>query len=191
MHAGEQEAFALQHVPAGGIPTIWSQGETLRHLDDTVASWRSWCELHQSYRGPGDELVHHSGRVLQALTFQPTGAIVAAPTTSLPEEVGGVRNWDYRYAWVRDASLTLDALWVAACPDEAEAFFRWMAQAAARASGYCHDLQIMFGIRGERDLSERELPHLPGWRGSRPVRVGNTAWQQRQLDVYGELLSAA
>ncbi|MFE7705551.1 glycoside hydrolase family 15 protein [Streptomyces sp. NPDC057486] len=191
MHAGEQVAFALQHVPAGGIPTMWSQGEILRHLDDTVAGWRSWCALHQSYRGPWHELVHHSGRVLQALTFQPTGAIVAAPTTSLPEEVGGVRNWDYRYAWVRDASLTLDALWVAACPDEAEAFFRWMAQAAARAPGYCRELQIMFGIRGEPDLSERELPHLPGWRGSRPVRVGNAAWQQRQLDVYGELLSAA
>jgi GH15 family glucan-1,4-alpha-glucosidase len=168
-----------------------SQKEIFTYLDDTIQGWRSWSELHQAYEGPWEELVHHSGRVLQALTFQPTGAIVAAPTTSLPEDIGGARNWDYRFTWVRDASFTLDALWVAACPDEAEAFFRWMAQAAAGDPAHHQDLQIMFGIRGERDLSERELPHLPGWRSSRPVRIGNGAWDQRQLDVYGELLAAA
>ena len=135
--------------------------------------------------------MHHSGRVLQALTFQPTGAIVAAPTTSLPETVGGGRNWDYRYTWVRDASLTMEALWVAACPDEANKFFRFLADAAASQLQRGMDLQIMFGVGGERDLSERELPHLSGWRDSRPVRVGNGAWRQRQLDVYGELLLAA
>jgi GH15 family glucan-1,4-alpha-glucosidase len=123
------------------------------------------------------------------LSFQPTGAICAAATTSLPETVGGTRNWDYRYAWVRDASLTIEALWVAACPDEANEFFEYMTASAA-GSLDDGDLQIMFGIGGERDLSERELPHLTGWRGSAPVRVGNGAWQQRQLDVYGELLSA-
>src|SRR5919197_1393258 len=107
------------------------------------------------------------------------------------ESVGGERNWDYRYTWVRDASLTLQALWVAACPDEAELFFSWMANAVAGQLGEGRDLQIMFGIGGEHDLSERSLPHLSGWRGSRPVRVGNGAWDQRQLDVYGELLGAA
>jgi GH15 family glucan-1,4-alpha-glucosidase len=125
------------------------------------------------------------------MTFAQTGAIVAAPTTSLPEVVGGERNWDYRYTWVRDASLTMEALWVAACPDEANKFFGFLADAAASGPQGGADLQIMFGVGGERDLSERELPHLAGWRGSRPVRVGNGAWLQRQLDVYGELLRAA
>jgi GH15 family glucan-1,4-alpha-glucosidase len=125
------------------------------------------------------------------MTFAATGAIVAAPTTSLPETVGGERNWDYRYTWVRDASLTMEALWVAACPDEANKFFAFLANAAASGPQRGADLQIMFGVGGERDLSERELPQLAGWRGSRPVRVGNGAWLQRQLDVYGELLGAA
>jgi GH15 family glucan-1,4-alpha-glucosidase len=128
--------------------------------------------------------------VLQALSFQPSGAIVAAATTSLPEDVGGGRNWDYRYTWVRDASLTMSALWVAACPDEASEFFDFLTTAAP-ALHQDHHLQIMFGIGGEQDLTERTLPHLRGWRDSRPVRVGNDAWRQRQIDVYGELLDAA
>ena len=105
--------------------------------------------------------------------------------------MGGGRNWDYRYTWVRDSSLTMEALWVAACPTEANKFFSFLADAAASQLQRGADLQIMFGIGGERDLTERELPHLAGWRDSRPVRVGNGAWTQRQLDVYGELLSAA
>jgi GH15 family glucan-1,4-alpha-glucosidase len=129
--------------------------------------------------------------VLYALTYWPTGAIVAAPTTSLPETAGGSRNWDYRYAWVRDASFTLQALWVAACPDEADKFFDYMTSAAASQVRTGTDLQIMFGVGGEHDLTERELSHLSGWRNSAPVRVGNGAWNQRQLDVYGELLDAA
>ena len=112
------------------------------------------------------------------------------PTTSLAETVGGERNWDYRYAWVRDASFTLDALWVSACPDEAGAFFSWLTGAVASGIDDGGDLQIMFGVGGEHDLTERVLPHLEGWRDSRPVRVGNGAWSQRQLDVYGELLDA-
>jgi GH15 family glucan-1,4-alpha-glucosidase len=110
---------------------------------------------------------------------------------SLPEKIGGPRNWDYRYTWVRDASFTLQALWVAACPDEADKFFEFLTNAAASQIRRGVDLQIMFGVGGERDLSERELPHLTGWRDSRPVRVGNAAWTQRQIDVYGELLDAA
>ena len=133
--------------------------------------------------------MQHSGRVLQALSFAPTGAICAAATTSLPEVAGGTRNWDYRYSWVRDASFTIEALWVAACPDEANEFFDFMTTAAAGSLDRGGDLQIMFGIGGERDLTERELPRLTGWRNSAPVRIGNGAWRQRQLDVYGELLT--
>ncbi|MGH7516127.1 MAG: glycoside hydrolase family 15 protein [Gemmatimonadales bacterium] len=190
LRAGESRAFALQYQPAEGPDAGWSEGEIQRRLEETSRAWHSWSRLHQRYRGPWRELVRVSGRVLQGLTYQPTGAIVAAPTTSLPEAVGGGRNWDYRYTWIRDASLTLEALWVAACPDEAMQFFDFLAGAAVRQLQDDGDLQIMFGVGGERDLSERELPHLSGWRDSRPVRVGNAAWSQRQLDVYGELLSA-
>ena len=189
--AGERIAFGLHYgKPGGPTPRVWPQDELAKRLEDTVAGWRSWSDIHQTYQGPWRDLVHASGRVLQALTFYPTGAIVAAPTTSLPEAPGGNRNWDYRYSWVRDASLTMDALWVAACPDEAEKFFAYLSTAAATSLGRGADLQIMFGVGGERDLSERVLPHLVGWRGSAPVRVGNGAWTQRQVDVYGELLAA-
>jgi alpha,alpha-trehalase len=190
--AGQAAVFALAHGDMAGPPLApWTAEEITGRLADTIEGWRSWSAIHQNYEGPWRELVHHSGRVLQAMTFAPTGAIVAAPTTSLPETIGGARNWDYRYTWVRDASLTMDALWVAACPDEASKFFAFLATAAGSGRQRDADLQIMFGIGGEQDLSERELPHLAGWRGSRPVRVGNGAWLQRQLDVYGELLGAA
>jgi len=189
--AGDRFAFGLHHRTFGqGAPRLWSQGELGQRLADTIAGWRSWSDLHQAYDGPWHELVHISGRVLQALTYYPTGAIVAAATTSLPEAEGGNRNWDYRFSWVRDASLTMDAMWVAACPDEAEKFFSYLSMAAASSLGRGADLQIMFGIGAERDLSERELSHLAGWRNSAPVRVGNGAWTQRQVDVYGELLAA-
>ncbi|HEX9064900.1 MAG TPA: glycoside hydrolase family 15 protein [Streptosporangiaceae bacterium] len=190
--AGQTALFALGHGDMTGPPPVPLTGEEITsRLADTIEGWRSWSVIHQNYEGPWRELVRHSGRVLQAMTFAATGAIVAAPTTSLPETIGGERNWDYRYTWVRDASLTMQALWVAACPDEANKFFAFLAHAAASGMQPDADLQIMFGIDGERDLSERELPHLAGWRGSRPVRVGNAAWLQRQLDVYGELLIAA
>ncbi len=190
---GESASFALQSRLSfdPDEPQAWSQEAIAKGILGTVEAWRMWSDAHQNYEGPWEDLVYHSGRVLQALTYQPTGAIVAAPTTSLPEEVGGERNWDYRYAWVRDASFTLDALWVAACPDEVIKFFSWMTGAVASQIAGGRDLQIMFGIGGEHDLSERTLPHLSGWRDSRPVRVGNGAWNQRQLDVYGELLDAA
>ena len=192
LRAGDVLGFAL-HFQAGGndLPVPWTQADIARRLEDTVQGWASWSGMHQNYRGPWQDLVAGSGRILQALSYYPTGAIVAAPTTSLPEVAGGTRNWDYRYSWIRDASMTLQALWVAACPDEAGKFFQFLSTAAAAQLAAGEELQIMFGVGGERDLTERELTHLPGWRGSSPVRVGNGAWNQRQLDVYGELLDAA
>ena len=192
VRVGDVAGFALHHrTTSEDKPRIWDQDEIVDRLDDTAEAWRTWSALHQNYEGPWVDLVRHSGRVLYALTYWPTGAIVAAPTTSLPETEGGERNWDYRYAWVRDASFTLQALWVAACPDEADQFFDYRASAAASQVRTGTDLQIMFGVGGEHDLTERELPHLSGWRNSAPVRIGNGAWNQRQLDVYGELLDAA
>jgi alpha,alpha-trehalase len=189
---GDRVGFALQHRSTWEErATFLSQKEIDAHLEETTEAWQTWSTYHQNYEGPWEELVYLSGTVLQGLTFRPTGAIVAAATTSLPEEVGGVRNWDYRLAWIRDASLTLEALWVAACPDEARDFFASMAGAVASQLQRRIPIQIMFGVGGERDLTERELPHLSGWRDSRPVRIGNAAWKQRQLDAYGEVLNAA
>jgi GH15 family glucan-1,4-alpha-glucosidase len=189
---GETVHLALHRSTLEETPArVWTQQELADVVERTLAAWESWSALHQAYDGPWADLVHLSGRVLQGLSFQPSGAIVAAATTSLPEGVGGERNWDYRYSWVRDASFTMEALWVAACPDEADDFFAFMTTAAASSLGPGKALQIMFGIGGEHDLTERELPHLEGWRDSRPVRVGNGAWNQAQIDVYGELLGAA
>ncbi|MDP8968144.1 MAG: glycoside hydrolase family 15 protein, partial [Actinomycetota bacterium] len=187
--AGERAGFALQHLPGitGGAPAPL---DPVAALDDTIAGWQSWSEQHQGYQGAYHELVHRSALVLRALTYVETGAIVAAATTSLPEVVGASANWDYRYAWLRDAALTLTALWVAACPDEARRFFDWMARAAAPGPQDEH-VQIVFGVQGERDLTEHELEHLAGFRDSRPVRVGNAAWSQQQLDVLGEVLQGA
>ena len=191
LRSGDVACFGLQYSALGApVPATRTGPEIAASLAETVAGWQGWSDVHQGYQGPWRALVHHSGRVLQALSYRPTGAIVAAPTTSLPEQVGGERNWDYRYSWVRDASMTMQALWVAACPDEAYEFFDFMAGAAA-GSSTDRPLQIMFGIGGEHDLAERTIPHLSGWRDSAPVRVGNGAWNQPQLDVYGELMDAA
>ncbi len=171
-------SFAPQRAEAGE-PT----------LPDTVEGWESWSALHTGYEGRFPDEVRRSSLVLQGLTFQPSGAVVAAATTSLPERLGGDLNFDYRFAWLRDLSLTIRALWVAACPDEPNRLFDWF----ANASGHLGDelVQIMYGVEGERDLTEHELEHLPGYHDSRPVRVGNQAWQQQQLDVLGEVLDAA
>ncbi|GGL02564.1 glucoamylase [Sphaerisporangium melleum] len=188
--AGADLRFAMHWSPAGApAPELWDEERVAAGIDTTIARWQAWSRDHQAYTGPYRDLVGHSGRVLYALSYQPTGAIVAAPTTSLPETVGGERNWDYRYSWVRDASYTMNALWVAACPDEADQFLHCMTTAAATYEPE-RALQIVFGIGCEHDLSERELSHLSGWRGSRPVRVGNDAWHQPQVDVYGELMDA-
>lgn len=192
IEAGDRICFAMRLCsPWATHPIPLTEGDVTGMIAATVASWRSWTALHQRYSGAYAELVQLSGRVLHALTYAPTGAIVAAPTTSLPETIGGGRNWDYRFCWVRDASFTLEALWVAACPDEASEFFRFFATAAGGAIDPASPLQIMYGISGERILFEHELGHLAGYGKSRPVRIGNGAWQQTQLDVYGELLSAA
>ena len=189
---GERCCFALRLCsPWDPHPGPLLEGDIAKLLDSTIKSWQSWGSMHQGYKGAYSDLVRFSGRLLQALTFAPSGAIVAAPTTSLPEVRGGDRNWDYRYCWVRDASLTLEALWVAACPDEAAEFFRFFAAAAGGSVAASSPLQIMYSITGGRLLFEHELSHLKGYAESRPVRVGNGAWQQTQLDVYGELLSAA
>jgi alpha,alpha-trehalase len=189
--ADEQVGFAMRwaaadmHRPAPTDPAAVSA-----RIDDTAEAWCSWESDHDIYEGPHRELVRFSSRVLKALTYRPTGAIVAAPTTSLPETVGGERNWDYRYAWVRDASLTMEALYIGTCSDEVENFVSFMTSSAGGHLQSDDELQIMFGIAGEHDLSERELSHLRGWRDSAPVRIGNGAWTQKQLDVYGELLIA-
>ncbi|MBA2560479.1 MAG: glycoside hydrolase family 15 protein [Propionibacteriales bacterium] len=191
--AVDQEAtFALEQFDAWqNDAAAWKPRKIRRRLHDAETAWQSWSKLHQRYDGPLRQMVLHSGVVLQGLTYARSGSIVAAPTTSLPEGVGSGRTWDYRYTWVRDASMTLQGLYVAACPDEASRFFAFLARAASTQLDRGLHLGVMFGIRGDRDLSERELPHLAGWRGSQPVRVGNDAWSQHQLDVYGALLDAA
>jgi GH15 family glucan-1,4-alpha-glucosidase len=188
--AGEQVGFALRWTPPeAAAPDPFAAERVADRIEDTIAGWRSWDAEHDIYDGAHRDQVRLSSRVLKGLTYRPTGAIVAAPTTSLPEAVGGERNWDYRYSWIRDSSLTLEALYIGACSDEAEDFVSFMTSSAGgRASE--RSLQIMYGITGEHDLSERELPHLRGWRDSSPVRVGNDAWGQKQLDVYGELLNS-
>ena len=188
VHAGEQVDFRAVFTPSSEEPGT-TDGADQATLEDTTAGWQSWAQLHDGYEGRHRDAVRRSSLVLQGLTFQPTGAVVAAATTSLPEKIGAELNFDYRFAWLRDLSLTIRSLWIAACPDEANRLFEWIADAA----GHLGDerVQIMYGVEGERNLAEHELVHLPGFRESRPVRVGNAAWDQEQLDVLGEVLDAA
>jgi len=156
-------------------------------LDTTLAFWHEWIE-YSRYRGPHQDAVMRSALTLKLLTYAPTGALVAAPTTSLPEEIGGERNWDYRYCWLRDASLTLYALGVLGYSGEARCFADFLVHRCFREGSTVH---IMYSIDGEPYLPERTLDHLDGYRGSRPVRVGNGAYDQMQLDVHGEVLDWA
>ncbi len=160
--------------------------EGARRLEATTAYWRSWLGRCR-YEGLHRDAVRRSALALKALTWAPSGAIVAAATTSLPEEIGGGRNWDYRYTWIRDATLALTSLLVLGFREEADDFKFWLERTGA---GRPEDLQIMYGIRGERALPELELPHLAGHRGSVPVRIGNGAVKQLQLDAYGQILEA-
>ena len=153
-------------------------------LTQTLRSWQTWA-ARSTYRGEYADLVQRSALILKMMTYAPTGAIVAAPTTSLPEELGMVRNWDYRYTWLRDATFTLYAFGALGYTEETHAFTHWLRRLSFSNGD---DLQIMYGIRGERDLAERELTHLSGYYDSRPVRIGNGASNQKQLDIFGEVL---
>jgi GH15 family glucan-1,4-alpha-glucosidase len=190
--AGERFVFALETAdPWSDPPSPPDVAAVVTARDVTISGWRSWAEKLTGYDGEYRAALRRSALVLRALTYAPTGAIVAAPTTSLPEQIGGVRNWDYRYTWVRDASFTMGALAASGCGFEATKFFGFFANATAGSLASGQGLQIMYGIRGERFVPENELETLTGHRGSRPVRIGNGAWNQTQLDVYGELLDAA
>jgi GH15 family glucan-1,4-alpha-glucosidase len=180
--AGEKVAFVLTWHPSHEERP--EQIDPYRALEHSVADWRAWAARCR-YDGPHRDAVVRSLITLKALTYAPTGGIVAAATTSLPEEPGGVRNWDYRYCWLRDSTLTLAALLAAGYLDEAEAWRDWLLRAVA---GSPSALQIMYGLAGERRLPEYELPWLAGFAGSKPVRIGNEAVNQLQLDVYGEVM---
>ncbi|MET9534042.1 MULTISPECIES: glycoside hydrolase family 15 protein [unclassified Streptomyces] len=182
--AGEKVAFVLTwHPSQEPRPPLVDPHESLDHALEDWHEWSARCR----YQGPYREAVIRSLITLKALTFGPTGGIVAAPTTSLPEEIGGVRNWDYRFCWLRDSTLTLGALLSCGYLDEAGAWRDWLLRAVAGSPG---DLQIMYGLAGERRLPETELGWLRGHEGSAPVRTGNGAVNQLQLDVYGEVIDS-
>jgi len=182
--AGERVPFVLTWVPSHEDGP--EQLDPLRAEADTQKFWDEWV-ARCTYQGTYREAVVRSLITLKALTYQPTGGIVAAATTSLPEDLGGVRNWDYRYCWLRDATITLEALLRTGYTDEASAWRAWLARAVA---GDPRDVQIMYGVAGERRLDEWEAEWLPGYENSAPVRIGNAAVNQRQLDVYGEVIDA-
>lgn len=187
--AGESVPFTLSYHPSHRTASFVDDRTAL--LDGTASWWRDWCgrcTLPEEAPERWKDAVLRSLITLKALTHRPTGGLVAAPTTSLPEDPGGVRNWDYRYCWIRDATMTLYALLNSGYFDEAQAFRRWMLRTTAGDPG---QMQIMYGLAGERRLTEFELPWLPGYADSRPVRVGNAAHDQLQLDVYGELMDVA
>jgi len=188
LHEGQTASFVLQEIEAAAPPVCPSEAELDGLFERTVAYWQRWL-ARCSYTGRWREMVHRSALVLKLLTYAPSGAIVAAPTTSLPETIGGERNWDYRYTWIRDAAFTLYGLLRIGFTDEAAQFMQWI-------EARCHELepdgslQVMYGIDGRHQLDEEQLDHLAGYRGSRPVRIGNGAYAQLQLDIYGELLDA-
>ncbi len=187
VEAGERVWLALDYHAGAGRADVRPASTTYEaELGQTLAYWREWW-AECRYDGPYSELVRRSALTLKLLTYEPTGALVAAPTTSLPEQIGGVRNWDYRYTWLRDSSLVLYALQLLGYREEAADFFGWL----DRLCVTCHGkLQIMYTVDGRGDIPERTLPHLEGYRRSKPVRVGNAAFDQTQLDIYGEVMDA-
>ena len=188
LRPGETGGVVLESM--GGTPRRVPPEELQRLTDDTSRFWKGW--LHRStYTGRWREMVTRSAMTLKLMTYAPTGAPVAAPTTGLPEQIGGERNWDYRYTWIRDGSFSIYALLGLGYVDEAAAFGRWLRD---RGTGYAGDgaspLKIMYRVDGTSDLTEETLDHFEGWRGSRPVRIGNGAADQLQLDIYGEVMDA-
>src|SRR4051794_29920512 len=188
--AGDSQSFVLERVPPDHICRPYPERETLDAFEDTVGYWREW--LSQSrYRGRWREMVQRSALTLKLLTYAPTGALVAAPTTSLPEQIGGERNWDYRYTWIRDAAFSLYGLLRLGFTEEAGAFMNWLTERTREWQvGPSGPLQVMYGIDGRAELPEFELDHWSGYRGSGPVRIGNGAAGQRQLDIYGEMIDS-
>jgi GH15 family glucan-1,4-alpha-glucosidase len=188
---GDRLCFHLQYGEETEEPLRLEDAE--QALGETQRFWRSWLRESETGRsvelGPYRRQVDRSALVLKLLSFEPTGAIAAAATASLPEKIGGVRNWDYRYTWIRDTSFTLQALFNLGHLSETEAYLQWVERLLSEhgAAG----MRIMYGIRGESELPEEELSHLEGYKGSRPVRIGNAAAGQRQLDIYGEIMDAA
>jgi GH15 family glucan-1,4-alpha-glucosidase len=190
LDAGSAQTFVLERVTPDHICRPFPERETAAAFEATVDYWRRW--LHQSrYRGRWREMVNRSALTLKLLTYAPSGAIVAAPTCSLPEQLGGERNWDYRYTWIRDAAFSLYGLLRLGFSEEAAAFMAWLDDRMREGRmGPGGPLQIMYGIDGRAELPEEELTHLSGYRDSAPVRVGNGAATQRQLDIYGELIDS-
>ncbi len=187
---GESAMFALDEASGDAAPCPCSAGEARELGDATIDFWRTWLHASQ-YRGRWRETVHRSALTLKLLTYAPTGAIVAAPTTSLPEQIGGERNWDYRYVWVRDAAFCVYALLRLGFTLEAEAFMSFiLGRATAGEDSVSGPVQVMYGIDGRTELPEHELAHLTGYQGSRPVRIGNAASKQLQLDTFGELMDS-
>jgi pentatricopeptide repeat protein len=186
----EQTAvFVLREIESGaGCGAFFSEQEEEKLFLQTVKYWRRWLSKC-TYTGRWREMVHRSALALKLMTFEPTGAIVASPTCSLPEGVGGERNWDYRYTWIRDAAFTLYGLLRIGFTEEAAQFMGWL-EARCRRSNTDGSLQLMYGIDGRSELTEETLDHLEGYKGSRPVRIGNGAYDQLQLDIYGELMDA-
>ncbi|MFB3074721.1 MAG: glycoside hydrolase family 15 protein [Candidatus Methylomirabilales bacterium] len=189
LEEGQTAVFLLQDIPAGtGCGISLSEQEAMESFKNTVEYWRRWISKC-TYTGRWREVVHRSALALKLLTYTRTGAIVAAPTCSLPEAVGGERNWDYRYTWIRDAAFTLYGLLRIGFTDEAAHFMDWI-QARCHELNPDGSLQIMYGIDGRHTLTEEILDHLEGYKGSRPVRVGNGAYNQLQLDIYGALMDS-
>ena len=185
LSAGQTAAFIFEEAQGGHPPVRDCTAYVAQSFKDTLNYWRRWV-ARSTYRGRWREMVNRSALALKLLTSREFGSVVAAPTFALPEVVGGERNWDYRYTWIRDASFTIYALLRLGYTDEAVAFMRWVAERAEDANPD-GSLQTVYGIDGRRDLTEATLPHLAGYKGSRPVRTGNAAYRQLQLDIYGEL----